>query len=352
MTDNQYPFEATADLPGISYTAMRQMILMQAQSSNLKVLEDLEQRLTVETAHGLIGLRAGQTAEAAGFVGASNEHWLFVMKNAVVAQMNHAMPEVAAQMRWSVGPEVGSLPPNFNFVEVIDVAELGPAFFRVTFRGEDLSQHQDASIHFRLVIPPVDVAPQWPGVAANGSVVWPEGEAAPHRPVYTTRSIDHATNTLVMDVFVHEGGRVTDWARRHLGKPGASRVVGIMGPSGGGLLHADKVLMASDETGFPAAARLLENLPEGATGHVFLEAEHGADCAYPITPPAGVTCTWLSRANGDELGACTLAALPDHPDTTVWFAGERGQARKVREAALAQGWEKANLRVSGFWVNA
>lgn len=350
MSHPTYPFEATSDLPGVSFAAMRQMILMQAQSANLTVLEDEEKLLTVETAHGLIGLRPGAHVETAGMVGAVDEHWLFVMKNAVVSQMQHVMPAVAEEMRWSSGPAEGSLPPNFRFVKVERVEELGPDFLRVTFKGEDLSKHQDAAIHFRLVIPPKDAAPEWPTVAANGSVVWPEGAGAPHRPVYTTRTIDHAANRLVMDVFVHEGGRVTEWAQSHLNGSRARQVVGLLGPSGGGLLDADKVLMATDETGFPAAARLLENLPRDATGELLLEAENGADCAYPIAAPDGVKVKWLSRSKGEILADSVFAALPNHEGSKIWFAGERGQAKTIREAAKAAGWESGDLRVSGFWT--
>ncbi|MEM8978260.1 MAG: siderophore-interacting protein [Pseudomonadota bacterium] len=351
MPHSTYPFEATADLPGVSFASMRQMILVQAKSANLKVLEDKEQNLTVETAHGLIGLRPGTKSETAGMVGAADEHWLFVMKNAVVSQMQHVMPSVAEQMKWSTGPKEGTLPPNFTFVKVEDVVELGPNFLRVTFSGEDLSKHGDTAIHFRLVIPPKGDVPAWPTVAANGSVVWPEGDNAPHRPVYTTRFVDHTANRLVMDVFIHEGGRVTDWARGHLNTSRDRQVVGLLGPSGGGILEAEKVLMATDETGFPAAARLLENLPNTVTGEVILEAEHGAACDYPIEIPPGIQVTWLSRANGDVLANAVLAKLPNHPDAKVWFAGERSQAKMVRETAKAQGWDSTNLRVSGFWTS-
>ncbi|MEM6616247.1 MAG: siderophore-interacting protein [Pseudomonadota bacterium] len=352
MKDARYPFEATSDLPDISFAVMRQMIMMQVKSAALTVLEDDDRSLTVETAHGLIGLRPGNATETAGYVGAVDEHWLFVMKTAVVMQMQKFMPDVAKEIRWSNGPEEGSLPPNFAFVQVQEVAELGPNFLRVTFKGEDLSKHQDASIHFRLVIPPENVAPKWPSVAANGSVVWPDGEGAPHKPVYTTRRVDHATNTLVMDVYVHEGGRVTSWARGHLGKPGSRRVIGLLGPSGGGLLHSDRILMASDETGFPAVARLLENLHEGATGELILESEDGADCEYPVDVPDGISCTWLSRAKGDVLSEATLAALPRHQNSSVWFAGERAQAKAVRDAAKGAGHAAGDLRVSGFWAKA
>lgn len=350
MKNAAYRFEATTDLPGVSFNAMRQMIMMQVRSGGLTVLEDEDRQFTVETAHGLVGLRSGVNAETAGYVGAADEHWLFVMKTAVIAQMQHVMPEVALAMRWSNGPEEGALPPNFAFVQVREVVELGPNFLRVFLQGEDLSKHRDDAIHFRLVVPPEGIAPHWPEVAANGSIVWPEGEHAPHRPVYTTRSIDHGKNTLVMDVYIHEGGRVTEWARGHLGKNGPRRVVGLLGPSGGGLLNAGRFLMACDETGFPAAARLLENLPAGAAGELLLESENGAACAYPFNVPDTVSVTWLSRSNGQVLADAALAALPRHKGGKIWFAGERNQARIVREAAKSAGHAPGDLRISAFWT--
>lgn len=351
MRDENFPLEAQADLPGVAYSSMRQIILAQASSGNLKVLQDEEAHLTVRTAHGLIGLRPGRESETAGMVAASDPRWLFVMKNAVIAQMQRLMPEVAEAMRWSGGDETGSLPPNFQFARVVSVEELGPVFLRVTLEGEDFSAHGESSIHFRLVQPPIGAEPEWPSLAPNASTKWPDGPGAPHKPVYTTRSVDYAANRLVTDVFIHEGGRTTDWAREvQRGGRGRS-VVGIVGPAGGGLLNADNVYMASDETGFPAAARLLENLPKGASGQIVLEAENGADCDYPIKAPNGIEITWLSRAKGESLGQVALDALPDlDPSVSLWFAGERAQARLLRDAAKAAGWEAAQLRVSGFWA--
>ncbi|MEM0937221.1 MAG: siderophore-interacting protein [Pseudomonadota bacterium] len=345
-----YGYEAQADLPGVAFAPMRQMILAQAKSSSLKVLEDAGGRLTVETAHGLIGLRPGVAAETAGMVAAADERWLFVMKNAVLQQMRHVMPDVAEAMRWSDGGAEGSLPPNFTFVRVHTVEELGPVFLRVTLEGEDLSAHRGDAIHFRLVQPPKNADAQWPTVAANGSIVWPEGPGAPHKPVYTTRHVDHDKKILVTDVFLHEGGRTTEWAQEARSGERGRNVVGVLGPSGGGLLDADRVLMATDETGFPAAARLLENLPKGATGRVFVEAEHGQDCAYPIDAPEGVELIWLSRAKGEVLGTATVDALPEHAGAKIWFAGERQQAKQVRDAAKAAGWASGDLRISAFWT--
>ncbi|MEM9910610.1 MAG: siderophore-interacting protein [Pseudomonadota bacterium] len=350
MTSTIYKHEAQADLPGVAFGPMRQMIMTQVKSAGLKVIEDQEGRLTVETAHGLIGLRPGTSVETAGIVAAADERWLFVMKNAVLQQMRHVMPEVAESMRWTDGDNEGALPPNFTFAHVREVTQLGPVFLRVTLEAEDFSAYQNDAIHFRLVQPQKGLEPAWPTLAPNGAIKWPDGESAPHKPVYTARTVDHASNRLVTDVYIHEGGRTTEWAQEILSGERERRVVGLVGPSGGGHLNADRVLLASDETGFPAAARLLENLSDGARGQILLEAEHGADCAYPVDAPEGVEVVWLSRSKGDVLGQATLAALEQHAGAKIWFAGERHQATRLREAAKAAGWPPGDLRISGFWT--
>ncbi|MEM8595098.1 MAG: siderophore-interacting protein [Pseudomonadota bacterium] len=350
MSELDYPYDSYADLPGVAFGAMRQVILTQAKAAGLVVLKDQPGDVTVQTVHGLIGLRPGGAAETAGMVAARDPRWLFIMKNAVVEQMRQLMPDVAKAMRWSDGDVEGALPPNFQFVTATRVAPLGSAFLRVTLEGDGFASFGDTAIHFRLVQPPEGAEPVWPSLAPNGSIRWPEGPGAPHMPVYTVRHVDHAANALVTDVFVHEGGRTTAWAEAVMAGARERRVVGLVGPSGGGLLHADDVLMATDETGFPAAARLLENLPDGATGTVILEAEEGEACGYPITAPNGITVNWLARSRGERLIDAALAGLSQRgSETAIWFAGEQQDARRLRETATAAGWTKQKLRISSFW---
>ena len=49
-----------------------------------------------------------------------------------------------------------------------------------------------------------------------------------------------------------------------------------------------------------------------------------------------------------SLGEAALAALDGYAGAAVWFAGERKEARRLRETAKAAGWEAAKLRISGF----
>lgn len=68
MTKDGYPVRAYADLPGVSFAYMRRMLLSQVKLHGLTIREDRPERLTVETSHGLIGLRPGQNTAVAGMV--------------------------------------------------------------------------------------------------------------------------------------------------------------------------------------------------------------------------------------------------------------------------------------------
>ena len=78
MTQLQLPFSAQADLPGIAFSAMRQMLLSQVKAENFKVIEDADRTLRVQTSLRIIGLRPGHRTEVAGIVVAAGERRLFV----------------------------------------------------------------------------------------------------------------------------------------------------------------------------------------------------------------------------------------------------------------------------------
>ena len=212
-----------------------------------------------------------------------------------------------------------------------------------------MSSYGTESIHFRLVQPSTEAETEWPTIAPNGSTKWSDGPGAPHKPVYTARDVNFDKGHIVTDVFLHDGGRTTEWAADVLAGSKARNVIGLVGPIVCGLMQTTRTLMASDETGFPAAARILENLANDAEGEIFLEAEHGEDCAYPFVVPKGIAVTWLSRAKGERLLDAAMNRYEAYPQDPIWFAGEKDQARQLRDATKAAGYDASNLRISGFW---
>ena len=249
-----------------------------------------------------------------------------MLKEQLVEHLAHFLPDVVEKIRWSDADQAGGLPPNFHFATVQTVNPVGTSFLRVRVKARGLSSFQDDAIHFRLVLPPRGIEDvEWPYVSESGATVWPKGDKALHRPVYTTRWIDHAQGIMDFDVFVHDGGRVTEWARN--AEPGTQ--VAVVGPGGGGIPQTIRILMFADETALPATARILEALPADTLGHVTVQTENGAGCAYALTSPSGVSVTWLDRADDHSLSDLALSAMEEFPQHFLWFACEKADAQKV-----------------------
>ncbi|MCJ8336323.1 MAG: siderophore-interacting protein [Epibacterium sp.] len=341
-----FPLSAETTLPGLAFAAMRMVMLHQARDRDLPVIEDGDSRITLQAKYGVYSF-ARVDGGIQLTVSAERTDWLHTLKDALMEQLGQTVPDSVAAIRWSDGPSAGSLPPNFHFVTVQSVNPIGTAFLRVRIKGSDLSNFQNDAIHFRVVLPPKGLRDvEWPYVAENGATVWPKGDKALHRPVYTTRWVDQETGLMDFDVFIHEGGRITEWVQDL--QPGDK--VGIVGPGGGGIPDTRNILLYADETAFPAAARILEALPDDARGHATFLAEEGAWCAYPITAPQGVSVTWLSRQEGASLGDLALQARGDLPDHFLWFACEKSDVQRVRAAYKEAGGAASNAYIAAYWT--
>lgn len=341
-----FTLETRTTLAGLDFAALAGTMRQQAQVYELEILEDSAQRILVEV-RDFGRLQAEARAEGCEVrLRAALPDRLQMLQDSFVEQLRGLQPQAAETLRWQGGEAAGAVPPNVHFTTVQSVAPLGRSFLRVTVKGDDLSGFQDDAIHFRLLLPPSDCeTPEWPRLGENGATIWPKGEMALHRPVYTTRKICHQSGEMAFDIFVHEGGRATEWANR--ARPGDR--LAIAGPGGGGIPDARKILLYGDETALPAIARILDSLPADASGAAVLLADGGADCGYPLTPPAGITLRWLDRRRGDALTELALAALPEHRDHFLWFAAEKSQTQPVRTAVKDAQADPATHYIAAYW---
>ncbi|WP_297339142.1 siderophore-interacting protein [Pseudophaeobacter sp.] len=347
MTINpSFPIDATALLTGLSHAAMRQVMLHQAQEHELRVVEDSESAVSIEVPS--FGQYRFEPAEGGIHIriSAALPDRLFMLKDSFSETLSQLLPEAAKDLRWSDSATLPNRPPNLHFTRVVSVTPVGTAFLRVRIQADDLSSFQDDAIHFRLLLPAPDCTePEWPSLAENGATVWPKGEKALHRPAYTTRWIDRQAGLLDFDVFLHDGGRVTNWVR------GASigDLLVIAGPGGGGIPESSKICIFADETAFPAVARILEALPANSTGQVTLIAAQGDDCGYPITAPAGVKLTWLTREEAQDVPHQALAAHRECPDHFLWLASEKSDVTPVREALKTDKPAPGTSYIAAYW---
>jgi len=246
-----------------------------------------------------------------------------MLKDSLVTQLQGFIPDVTSSLRWSNAEAPGALPANFQFATVQSISAIGTSFLRVRVKLPDLSLFSNDSIHFRFALPPQDLdIPDWPYTAENGRTIWPKGDKALHRPVYTSRWIDQEAELMDFDVFLHDGGRVTNWAQT--ARPG-SRIA------------------------LPAAARILESLTDDASGHVTFLTDEGADLAYPVTAPSGVSITWLRRSPKTDFAALTLDMYAERPQHFLWFATERSETLQVRAALKVSGPKSDNKYIAFYW---
>ena len=341
----KFPHYAVTRPDGLSFTSIQRTVLHEAQQHNLSVTEQTDKAFAVETHYGQY--RFEQEGERiAVAVASSRRDWLFLLKDQFVKRLEELQPDTANALRWSDSSAAGEPPLNLHFADLQSVSAIGTSFLRLRVRLADLSTFTDDSIHFRLLLPPEGIDPvEWPVLAENGTTVWPQGKNALHRPVYTVRWLDKAAGLLDFDVFLHDGGRITNWAQNV--QPGAT--VALIGPVGGGIPSTQRLLAFGDETALPAIARILEMLPDSTIGHVTIATRDGAFCAYPLTTPTGVSVSWIETPPSGALAELAKAAQDELPNHFLWFAAEKSEVLRVREHYKSRGKDNANAYISAFW---
>ncbi len=232
------------------------------------------------------------------------------------------------------------------------VTSVTPRMVCVTLTGDlegfNSPAHDD---HVKLFFPaPGSIDPILPA-GPKGS---PEAAAGP-TPImrdYTPRRYDAAANELDIEFVLHNDGPATTWAAQV--QPG--HTLGVGGPRGSSVLQGDFdwYVLVADESGLPALARRLEELPAGARAFVIAEVEDSSE-EQRFTSNATVTVTWVHR-QGREAGTPELL-LPALRNLSVpagvgytWIACESNVARALRNHLTGErGFDKQWLKAAGYW---
>ena len=226
----------------------------------------------------------------------------------------------------------GALAPGLALMTVESVERLSPGFTRVTLRGPEAARFAQGGLHFRLLLPPKARPPVWPRICASGRTIWPDGDDALHRPVYTT--VMQGGDWLAFDIFRHTGSPTTNWAdRMPLGE-----TVGILGPGGGMCPEGSPLVLLGDQTALPAIRRMLDLATGEVTARVFCAAEDMAEL---------VNDTRVTRSN-DLLADLETLTLPP-AGAHIWFAGSAEAARQARRILSARGLGKRDFTAAAYW---
>lgn len=285
-----------------------------------RVIENSGYRITMSAAEA--GLRIRLT-------GPGPEMMVF-FKDAIAQHVAEFDAELAQSLRWTGETAVtGTLPENFRILTLVRRSEPMPGLVRATVTVEDQAMFGVDGLHLRLMLPAMaGRAPVWPSMAANGAPVWPQGEDRLHTRTITIRDARPEVRELDLDVVSHGEGLISGWASG--AELGAQ--IGSMGPVGETTLSvAQDYLMIADQTGLPAVARFLENVPNGSTGQVICEAPSDA-ALRAYLPETGFDVKAIPTADFSAQMQANVAQIlrPGVTDNAL-FMGEFSDAQALRK---------------------
>ncbi|MDQ7776607.1 MAG: siderophore-interacting protein [Paracoccus aminovorans] len=335
-------FQSEALLPGQDFAPVEQLIRAEAAQHGLDLHTGHGRSIWCQVEQGEFGARKRGDGVLV-FARAHRADALAAMQQAIGEHLAHHLPAAAAALRWPSAADAGRPPANFSLARLVSSRRISADFWRVRLEAPGLHRFAgDDSLHFRLVLPqPGDAAPEWPVLGGNGQVVWPCGARALHRPVYTTRAIDPGRCWLDLDIFDHAGGRAIAWARTAT----AGAPAGLLGPSGGGIPQAPRLVLAGDETAYPALARILEARAGSAEGDLFLL---GARADYPFPAAPGIRRHHLPQ--GAAALCRRLRASPPDPGCFLWIATARSGIDSLKAVILGElHHHSGQTHLSAYW---
>jgi NADPH-dependent ferric siderophore reductase len=238
-----------------------------------------------------------------------------------------------------------TLPFLLEEVEVVAVERLSPSFARVELASPSLAEFGvDGPLYdqrIKLIFPGSAGLPSFAGLteaAAMSSWFEAPEEERGYLRTYTVRDVrgEGAETRLVVDFVIHAPDEPTgpggSWGARAKVGDRLVTMAPRRGEPFGGIefdpADATHLLLVGDETALPAIASILEDLPPGAKGSVFVEVPLTADI-QDLRRPVGVTVTWLPRNGGargaeihgavlDLLGADVAVPVVDEIDPDLW----------------------------------
>jgi len=212
-------------------------------------------------------------------------------------------------------------------LQVRRVETLSRHFRRVVLGGEALADFVSASFDDHV------------------KVLLDLGGAEPVMRDYTPRAFDPANLELTLEFALHGDGPAALWAEQ--AQPGQTLAVG--GPRGSFIipLDYDWHLLIGDETGLPAIARRLEELPEGSRAIAMLLVEDPADQRV-FNTGAELNVQWFSEP--ETLLSATRALNLPQGEGYAWCAGEAATMRELRKILVEEkGHDRHAIRAAAYW---
>jgi NADPH-dependent ferric siderophore reductase len=279
------------------------------------------------------------------------------LTTALIDLLTRAREATGSTEQTAAEREAAALAEYRTFVtEVVAVQDVHPHLRRVTFGGGDLVDFEPAGpdTFLYLLLPP----PGRDELTIDQSFTWEQhGRMAPEeQPVgayYTLREWRPETAELDMLMVLHgDAGHASAWAMRaHPGNP-----VALWGPRTA--YHppegTDRLVLIADETGLPAVAVILEQLPDTMSAIVVAEVA-SEDERQELPERAGVEVRWLHR-DGAPAGTTTLLvdavrSLPPFEGRTYVWGGAESRAMTAvrRHVRDERGLDREDVSLVAYW---
>ena len=233
--------------------------------------------------------------------------------------------------------------PKMRLTQVVRVEDLSPHMRRIILKGEDLKDFPEGqeSAHVKAIFPqPGELKPK-AGLLA-GSKKWMRS--------YTIRAFDSDSKELTIDFAVNDHkGLAADWASN--ATPGAYLGIAGPGPTKYTNYHADWHLIVADLTALPAAATVLEKLPNNAQGYAVIQVPSKEDI-QPFRIPNGISLKWVigpyQTKNLLLEKVKALNWLSGEP--AIFIAAESVHMREIKDFVKFQsGYLSYQTYASGYW---
>ena len=257
------------------------------------------------------------------------------------------------ELTWSK-PAPQARPANLHEATVVSAEDVTANMRRVIVACADVTPFIGGDMHVRLLVPPRGRPPVWPGLRDDGRIAWPEGDDALVVRVYTIRAVDAARKELWIDFLQHPAPGVAtpgaDFARD--ARPGDR--IALIGPGGGDLPQAERILLAGDESALPAIARIAAEVPAQTRLTAIIEVADAAE-EQPLPTAGSLEVRWLHRKtyppgarNGLAQAAIDAIKTVDG-ETFVWAACEREDIRLIRSALKNRHHDRKRMYVAWYW---
>ena len=258
--------------------------------------------------------------------------------------------------------------------EVRQVRRLSPGFVRITLTGPQLNRFAAHGLDQRIkILVPFGAYPQVFDDELLHESEWRRrwrdlpGDARPALRSYTTSAVRPDLREVDLDFYVHaRPGPASSWAaaatagQRLLVSGPSSRLsenrYGIQWAPG----TATRVLLAGDETAFPAIGGIVRALHPSTRATIMLETGESQDAAWltPDLQPHRVSVHRRDPADGGSALLGAVAAWTRGPgagaaalggDFYAWLATESRQVSRLRDLLVGAGIGSERVHAQGYW---